>query len=104
MPLRPECTTQYIEDDFVDSGRWKHFIHRGGDVFVSTPPKCGTTWMQAICVMLVQGTGDIEGRLGDISPWLDRTSSPIADVTARLEAQHRRRVIKTHTPLDGFPY
>jgi hypothetical protein len=41
--------------------------------------------------------------LGDISPWLDMCTRPLAEVTAALDAQTHRRFIKTHTPLDGLP-
>lgn len=103
MTARPERTTQYVTE-VVDTGRWDQFTHRPGDIFVCTPPKCGTTWMQTICVMLVQGTSEIDGRVADISRWLDQTRIPLDDTLAALKSQSRRRVIKTHTPLDGFPY
>lgn len=38
-----------------------------------------------------------------MSPWLDQVTEPINAVRARLDAQSHRRVIKTHTPLDGLP-
>ncbi len=41
--------------------------------------------------------------LGDISPWLDNCTRPLAEVTAAFAAQTHRRFIKTHTPLDGLP-
>ena len=41
--------------------------------------------------------------LGELSPWLDWNVEPIDVVRARLAAQEHRRVIKTHTPLDGLP-
>ncbi len=37
------------------------------------------------------------------SPWLDSSLTPQAEVYARLAAQPHRRIIKTHTPLDGIP-
>ena len=103
MAARPQRTTQYVTE-VVDTRRWDSFSHRPGDIFVCTPPKCGTTWMQTICVMLVQGTPEIDGRVADISRWLDQTRIPLDDTLAALESQSRRRVIKTHTPLDGIPY
>jgi aryl sulfotransferase len=38
-----------------------------------------------------------------LSPWLDHLVEPLDEVVARLDAQTHRRVIKTHTPLDGVP-
>jgi aryl sulfotransferase len=36
-----------------DSARWMGFRFRDDDIVISTPAKCGTTWMQTLCVMLV---------------------------------------------------
>jgi len=86
-----------------DSARWDGFAFRDGDVVVSTRSKSGTTWVQLVCALLVHGTEDLPAPLGTLSPWLDHTVEPIDDVLARLEAQPHRRVVKTHTPLDGVP-
>jgi len=86
-----------------DSARWQGFPFREGDVVVSSRSKSGTTWLQAVCLVLVLQTPDLPSPLGDLSPWLDWTVRPRDDVVARLAAQPHRRVIKTHTPLDGLP-
>jgi hypothetical protein len=41
--------------------------------------------------------------LGRLSPWLDWTGLPRDEVYARLALQSHRRIIKSHTPLDGIP-
>lgn len=87
----------------ADSARWDDFEFRDGDIVISTPPKCGTTWTQTICALLVLGGVELEEPLADISPWLDMQTTALADVFAMLDAQDHRRVIKTHTPLDGLP-
>ena len=86
-----------------DSARWEDFAFRADDVVVTTPAKAGTTWVQTICVSLVLGPPPWEATLADISPWLDMNVEPLDDVRARLAAQEHRRVIKSHTPLDGLP-
>lgn len=86
-----------------DSGRWQGFGFRPGDVVVSTRSKSGTTWVQMICLLLVLRTAELPRPLAELSPWLDWLVEPRADVVARLAAQRHRRVIKTHTPLDGIP-
>jgi hypothetical protein len=87
----------------ADSSRWDGFAFRPGDVVISTPPKCGTTWTQMLCALLIFDGPDLPAPLGDISPWLDKCTLPLAEVTATLAAQTHRRFIKTHTPLDGLP-
>ncbi|MBT0768418.1 sulfotransferase domain-containing protein [Kineosporia sp. J2-2] len=86
-----------------DGSRWAEFAFRPGDVVVSAPAKSGTTWSQMICALLLRGPGEQPVPLGEISPWLDARTMPRAEVFAALEAQPGRRVIKTHTPLDGVP-
>jgi hypothetical protein len=87
-----------------DSALWEGFTLRDSDVVISTPPKCGTTWTQMICALLIFGTCDFPDRLGRMSPWFDSTLQDHTAVLERLEAQRHRRFIKTHTPLDGLPY
>ena len=77
---------------------------RPGDIFVCTPPKCGTTWMQTIVVALLFPNGDAPGPVTHIAPWIDARFEPIDEVLARLDAQTHRRSIKTHTPADGIPW
>src|SRR5258708_31367636 len=87
-----------------DSARWEGFVLRPGDIVISTPPKCGTTWMQMICALLVFQRTSFDRSLDLISPWLDMLTRERDDVVADLDAQTHRRFIKTHTPLDGLPF
>ena len=86
-----------------DSARWEGFELRPDDIVISTPPKCGTTWTQMICALLVLQDPELPDRLAAISPWLDMVTRPRSQVFAELAAQTHRRFIKTHTPLDGLP-
>jgi hypothetical protein len=86
-----------------DSARWDGFALRSGDIIISPPPKCGTTWTQMICGLLIFQTPEFDRPLDLISPWLDMLTRPRADVVADLDAQSHRRFIKSHTPLDGLP-
>lgn len=99
MPADP---VRYQSPD-EDSARWSGFPFRDGDIVISTRSKSGTTWMQMICALLVFQTPELPGPLGDLSPWLDRTTVPREELAARLAAQAHRRIIKSHTPLDGLP-
>jgi aryl sulfotransferase len=93
-------TRRYVSDE-EDSDRWTRFPFREGDVVVSTRSKSGTTWVQQICLLLLHGTPDLPAPLGDLSPWVDWLTTPEDELFARLDAQPGRRVVKTHTPLDG---
>lgn len=87
----------------TDSSRWSGFELRPGDVIVSTPPKCGTTWMMAVVAMLLHGSTELPQPLSKLSPWLDYSPAPLEDILATYLSQEGRRLIKTHTPLDGLP-
>src|ERR1700675_4388116 len=97
--LRPYRTAVF------DNARWEGFVHRPGDIFVCTPPKCGTTWTQAIVASLLWPAGDTPGPIMHVvSPWIEAEFEPIDVVLARLESQSHRRFIKSHTPADGIPF
>jgi hypothetical protein len=87
----------------ADSRRWDGFAFRTGDIVISTPPKCGTTWTQMLCALLIFDGPAFPAPLEKVSPWLDNCIRPLTEVTAALAAQTHRRFIKTHTPLDGLP-
>lgn len=74
-----------------------HSFHfRAGDIVISTPAKCGTTWMQMICALLVFQTPELPQPLYELSP-------PLSFSFEKLEAQRHRRFIKTHLALDLLP-
>lgn len=85
-----------------DNLRWDALELREGDIVISAPPKCGTTWTQRLVALLVFDGPDLPGPMSMVSPWLDQTTAPIEEVVAALDAQRHRRIIKTHTPLDGL--
>jgi aryl sulfotransferase len=90
--------------DFIfDSSRWEGFELRPDDIIISTPPKSGTTWVQMITALLIFQTPELPAPLPELSPWFDILAHSRRDVVANLEAQTRRRFIKTHTPLPGLP-
>ena len=88
----------------MDSRRWEGFEFRGDDIVISTPSKCGTTWMQMQCALLVFQTPDLPAPLTRLSPWVDIQTEELDSVLALLRSQTHRRFIKTHTPLDGIPW
>jgi hypothetical protein len=87
----------------TDSARWDGFPFRPGDIIISTPAKCGTTWTQMICALLIFQTPELPGALDVLSPWMEMRLRRRRDVWELYEAQTHRRFIKSHTPLDGLP-
>jgi hypothetical protein len=88
---------------FADSERWQRFATRADDVIITTPSKCGTTWMQTIVGMLLLGRVELGAPISTISPWLDMQIHSDDEVFGILDRQTQRRFIKSHTPLDGLP-
>ena len=86
-----------------DNSRWDGVELRADDIIISTPPKCGTTWMQMLCALLVFQDPRLPGRLTELSPWVDVQTEAVDSVHAALAAQRHRRFMKSHTPLDGLP-
>lgn len=87
----------------TDNRRWDMVSIRPDDVFVVTPPKCGTTWMQTIVALLLSGDPDVDTDLSVKMPWIDVRLREMPEVAERLEAMTHRRSMKSHTPMDGLP-
>jgi hypothetical protein len=94
---------EHYRTPVMDSARWAGFEHRPGDIVISTPAKCGTTWTQMLVALMVFDGPDFPAPLDLISPWLDMCNRRVDEVRRDLDAQTHRRFIKTHTPLDGLP-
>ncbi|MBX9702411.1 MAG: sulfotransferase domain-containing protein, partial [Acetobacteraceae bacterium] len=88
----------------IDGSRWERFPPRPDDVIITTPPKCGTTWMQHIVGMLLLDSIAAGQPLARRSPWLDALFTSERQIFETLAAQTHRRFIKTHIPLDGLPW
>ena len=59
-----------------DSIRWNAYRPRAGDVIVTTAPKCGTTWTQMLCALLLHGPA-LPAPLSRLSPEFDRLATPV---------------------------
>ena len=96
--------TQRYSGFATDSTRWDDFKHRDGDIFICTPCKCGTTWTQALCALLIFKDPHHQKKPAMISPWVDSHLMPLGLMNAMLASQNHRRFMKTHTPFDGINY
>ena len=99
---RPERVREYVSWIF-DSRHWDRFRPREGDIVVSTSYKSGTTWMQNILRQLLYPEA-AKPPVSLLSPWIDRQNAEADTMFSTLEAQRRRRFLKSHLPLDALPY
>lgn len=83
---------------------WSEFKLRPDDIIVNTPPKCGTTWMLNIVMMLIHGRVVPDAGNREAAPWLDCAFRDRQAIAAFLDGLDRRRCIKSHTPMDGIAY
>ncbi len=100
----PSQRTATYVSTLTDNRIWDRFPLRDGDVIVATPPKCGTTWTQALVLSLLFGKPGMDQEMDRLSVWLDPGFRDQDDLVRIFEAQDHRRCIKTHTPLDGITY
>ena len=71
------------------------------DVFIVTPPKCGTTWMQQIVHGLrTRGSMDFD-EITRVVPWINMAFDMGIDIYAPQVAQPR--AFKTHSTLQEVP-
>lgn len=101
MPVDAERLRDY-HGAVTNTDIWDGFALRPDDIIVSTPPKCGTTWMLNIVMMLIYGRVVPEAGSRHHAPWLDCAFRDRQAIAAFLDGLDRRRCIKTHSPLDGI--
>src|SRR3954469_1002388 len=83
--IRGEVTAvRRYEATVYDSSRWDGFELRSGDIIISTPPKCGTTWTQMICALLILQEAELPLPLDTLSPWIDMVNRARREVFADL--------------------
>lgn len=81
---------------------------RPEDVFVVTPMKCGTTWMQHVVYQVLhRGAGDLVGAgtaLYAVCPWLASSKGVSVQDAPLLGRERPSRLIKTHLPAQLCPF
>jgi LPS sulfotransferase NodH len=70
-----------------------------GDIFVASYPKCGTTWVQYIVYLLVNGARPLTSResINDVFPHLEEVGEDV------VRALPPPRLIKTHLSFERTP-
>jgi hypothetical protein len=91
-------------EHFATSEGWQHGLDYEPDptdVFIVTPPKCGTTWMQQIVHGLrTRGSMDFD-EISRVVPWINMAYDLGMDIYAPQVAHPR--AFKTHSTLDEVP-
>src|SRR6185436_4009445 len=103
---RPRSIPDMLErmKNFSTDAGWQRgldFKPAPTDVFIVTPPKCGTTWMQQIVHGLrTRGSMDFE-EISSVVPWINMAHDMGIDIHAPQVANPR--AFKTHSTLDEVP-
>ena len=87
----------FSEEAFQSVGA---IVARPEDIFISTYPKCGTTWMQNIVWLIMHRAVPLgpEDRITDLIPHLEEVGAE------EVESLPHPRVLKTHLPFSMSPY
>jgi aryl sulfotransferase len=93
--------THELHSHHFDSTIWNDFKFRDDDIVIATYAKAGTTWMQQIVGQMLFGP-DPDLAVAELSPWLDLRVPPKDVKLPAVEAQTRRRFLKTHLPVDAL--
>ena len=91
-------------ENFATPEGWQHGLSYKPDptdVFIVTPPKCGTTWMQQIVHGLRTGGSMDFDEISRVVPWINMAYDVGIDINASQVA--RPHAFKTHTTLDEVP-
>ncbi len=103
---RPTSVPEMLDrmDTFVTpegTAHWQAYRAEPSDVFVVTPAKSGTTWMQQIVHGLrSRGSMDYDN-INDVVPWLQTAYDNGQDLNAPQGV--RPQAFKTHNPLSEVP-
>jgi hypothetical protein len=79
------------------------FAVRPDDIFISSYPRSGTTWLQLILHLLTTDGGTEFDHISQVTPWVDRSLAVGALTAADLEALPSPRVFKSHLPHRWLP-
>ena len=97
------CHGFWLDVGAVQNYRYYYnFDFRDDDVFVVSPPKCGTHWLYyAIYLLVTKNYGDVpKHQQLPILEFMHRFDKSVAEA---LEQETKRRVIATHMPAPLLP-
>jgi hypothetical protein len=81
----------------------RSFIARPDDVFISSYPRSGTTWLQHIAHVLVRDGDSGFRHISDVVPWFERTLALGQRRACDFEDIPGPRLFKSHLPFSWLP-
>ncbi len=113
MNKKADCSTiktiikspkkRVVKDFMRDSTIWDHVKPRSTDIIIGSCYKSGTTLMQQIVNLLVNGDDEFES-IHHISPWVELRFRPSETETGLIENLPNTRILKTHLEFEALPY
>jgi hypothetical protein len=79
------------------------FRVRDGDIFISSYPRSGTTWLQHITHALRSGGDSSFAHISDVVPWFERQLALGRCTSRDFEALPGPRLFKSHLPRAWLP-
>ncbi len=79
------------------------FTPRDDDVFISSYPRSGTTWLQLMTRLLLHGGGLEFRHINAVVPWYERSLALGRATAADFEALPSPRIFKSHLPYAWLP-
>jgi len=76
---------------------------RPDDIFISSYPRSGTTWLQYIVHLLARGDEARFDHISEVVPWYERSLSLGTRRAADFEHMESPRIFKSHLPYPWLP-
>ncbi|MEM1168228.1 MAG: sulfotransferase domain-containing protein [Cyanobacteria bacterium P01_H01_bin.35] len=92
-----------VQDFMRDSTIWDSVKPRSTDIIIASCYKSGTTLMQQIVNLLVNGNDNFES-IHHISPWVELRFQSSETETALIDSLASPRILKTHLEFEALPY
>lgn len=92
-----------VKDFMRDSTIWDHVKPSPTDIIIGSCYKSGTTLLQQIINLLVNGHDNFES-IHHISPWVELRFRPSETETGLIESLLNPRILKTHLEFEALPY
>ena len=105
--LRPLERARLLAGDALRVARFtrgaRRFRVRPDDIFISSYPRSGTTWLQFMLHVLIQRRDTGFSHISQVAPWYERSLSLGHQRAEDFDAMPSPRVFKSHLPFAWLP-